>query len=151
VVPSPTPITMIEEKLVPILLQNNVIPIICGGGGIPVILKNNKLQGIAAVIDKDFAASNVANSLNVEKLLILTAVDYVYLNYQNEKLRKILTNLTVSEAENLIKEGHFAKGSMLPKIEAAINFVKNHSHREAIITSLTSFLDPTKGTRIVNG
>jgi len=135
VVPSPEPIDILEKDVVNKMLNEKIMVISCGGGGIPVI-KNNDRQylGIDAVIDKDKASAKLATTLDADKLVILTDVEKVYLNY-NKPNQKALDSLSVDEAEKCLEEGHFLKGSMAPKIEACIEFVKL-SGKEAIITSL---------------
>ena len=137
VVPSPQPIDIIEKNIIKQLVENDNIVIACGGGGIPVI-KTDKielLEGVAAVIDKDRSAALLARLIDADTLLILTAVDKVCLNYNTENQIE-LNSISVKEALNYIEAGHFAKGSMLPKIEACIEFVKGNSSKKAIIGSL---------------
>ena len=133
------------------LSNNNHIVIACGGGGIPVIEKRG-LHGVSAVIDKDLSSSKLADLINADYLIILTAIDKVEINYNTKDAIK-LDNITVEQAENYIKEGHFAKGSMLPKIEATINFVKGDDNRTAIIANLkdcNKLFEYNIGTKIVN-
>lgn len=132
VVPSPMPIDIIEKNVIKKLFDNSVV-IAAGGGGIPVI-KNESLSGVEAVIDKDRTAALLGKLIGADTLLILTAVDKVYLNYNKENQIDV-DYMTVNEAKKYISEGHFARGSMLPKIEACIDFVKG-SNRKAIISSL---------------
>ena len=146
VVPSPKPIDIIEKNVIEQLVDNDNIVIAVGGGGIPVI-KTDKielLEGVEAVIDKDRSAALLAKEIKADTLLILTAVDKVCLNYNTENVKELDT-LTVLEAENYINEGHFAKGSMLPKVEACIDFVKGDDSRKAIISSLEKASDAVKG------
>ena len=146
VVPSPKPIDIIEKNVIEQLVDNDNIVIAVGGGGIPVI-KTDKielLEGVEAVIDKDRSAALLAKEIKADTLLILTAVDKVCLNYNTPQVKE-LSSLTVEEAENYINEGHFAKGSMLPKVEACIDFVKNDDSRKAIISSLEKASDAVKG------
>ena len=137
VVPSPQPIDIIEKNIIKQLVENDNIVIACGGGGIPVIKtdKTELLEGVAAVIDKDRSAALLARLIDADTLLILTAVDKVCLNYNTENQIE-LNSISVKEALNYIEAGHFAKGSMLPKIEACIDFVKGNSSKKAIIGSL---------------
>lgn len=146
VVPSPKPIDIIEKRVIKQLVDSDNIVIAVGGGGIPVIKtdKNELLEGVAAVIDKDRSASLLAREIEADMLLILTAVDRVYLNYNKEN-QKQLSKLTVKEARNYINEGQFAKGSMLPKIEACLDFVNNNENKKAIIGSLEKAEDAIKG------
>lgn len=137
VVPSPKPIDIIEKNVIKQLVENDNIVIAVGGGGIPVI-KTDKielLEGVEAVIDKDRSAALLANLIDADTLLILTTVDKVCINY-NKPDQKELDTMTITEAEKYINEEQFAKGSMLPKVEACIEFVKNNPGKKAIIGSL---------------
>ena len=135
VVPSPKPINIIELNVIKQLIENNNIVIAVGGGGIPVIKTENGYVGTDAVIDKDLSSAKLATKLNADILLILTAVDKVYINYNKEN-QESLDEITLEEAQKYIEEGQFAKGSMLPKVEACMNFVKSYPEGKAIITSL---------------
>lgn len=135
VVPSPKPIAIIEKNIIKQLLENDNLVIAVGGGGIPVVNKNGFLNGVDAVIDKDRSAALLAKEVEADMLLILTAVDKVYLNY-NQENQLALDKITVDDAEKYIADGHFAKGSMLPKIEACLEFVKGNPTKKAIIGSL---------------
>ncbi len=149
VVASPKPIDIVEKETIKYLMEHNHIVIACGGGGIPVIEKNG-LHGISAVIDKDLSSSKLANLIDAEYLVILTNVDKVELDYLTPKAKKLDT-LTTYEALEYIKQGHFKEGSMLPKIQAAINFIENNPKRKVIITSLNSMVrifDNDTGTMI---
>ncbi len=146
VVPSPKPIDIIEKRVIKQLVENDNIVIAVGGGGIPVI-KTDKielLEGVEAVIDKDRSASLLAKLIEADTLLILTAVDKVCINFNKEN-QKELDTLTIEEAEKYIQEEQFAKGSMLPKIEACIDFVKNNPGKKAIIGSLEKAEQAIKG------
>ncbi|MDD5979856.1 MAG: carbamate kinase [bacterium] len=146
VVPSPKPIDIIEKNIIRQLVDNDNIVIAVGGGGIPVI-KTNKielLEGVEAVIDKDRSAALLAKEIDADILLILTTVDKVYLNYNTDK-QVALDTITVDEAEKYISDGHFAKGSMLPKVEACIDFVRDSLDKIAIISSLE------KANEAING
>lgn len=137
VVPSPKPMDIIEKNVIRNLVNHDTLVIAVGGGGIPVI-KTDKielLEGVEAVIDKDRSAALLAREIDADVLLILTAVDKVSLRY-NTPDQEDLDHLTVDEAKKYIDEGHFAKGSMLPKIEACISFVEGNSGKKAIIGSL---------------
>jgi carbamate kinase len=136
VVPSPKPQKIIEIEGIKDLVKIGVIVITCGGGGIPVFMKNGKLTGVEAVIDKDYASQKLATALKAETLVILTDIDYVYLNY-GENNQKPLKKITVKEAMELLKEGHFKEGSMKPKIEASIEFLRRGG-KKVIITELSS-------------
>ena len=146
VVPSPKPIDIIEKNVIKQLVDNDNIVIAVGGGGIPVI-KTNKielLEGVEAVIDKDRSAALLAKEIDADILLILTAVDKVYLNYNTDK-QVALDTITVDEAEKYIADGHFAKGSMLPKVEACMDFVRDSLDKIAIISSLEEASEAIKG------
>ncbi|MCI2959788.1 carbamate kinase [Pediococcus pentosaceus] len=151
VVPSPKPIDVVESDVVEIMVKNKIIPISVGGGGVPVIKTTNSLVGKEAVIDKDFASEKLAEKVNADMLVILTAVDNVYINF-NKPNQKKLEKINIAELKTYIKDGQFAKGSMLPKVEAAIDFVQNTKNGSAIITSLQNvgkFLEDGSGTIIV--
>ena len=135
VVPSPLPIDIIEKDAIKSLMKAGQVVICAGGGGIPVIKDNDKLEGVAAVIDKDYASSKLADLIDADYLVILTAVDNVYVNYRKDNEKK-LENVSTSELENYLNEGHFAKGSMYPKVQACLNFVKSGKNKTAIIASL---------------
>ena len=134
VVPSPLPIDIIEKETIKTLLDNGQVVICAGGGGIPVIQKENRLEGVAAVIDKDYASAKLAELINAAYLVILTAVDYVSINYKKED-EMILTNVNQEMMERYLEQGHFAKGSMYPKVQAVLNFLKS-SNGTAVIASL---------------
>ena len=136
VVPSPLPIDIVEKDSILQLVQNGNIVIACGGGGIPVVKNGDgDYTGVAAVIDKDFASEKLAELVDAEYLFILTAVDRVCINY-NKPDQKELTEITVEEAEKLAAEGHFAPGSMLPKVVACKTFASSKEGRKAVIVSL---------------
>ncbi|GAA0743038.1 carbamate kinase [Clostridium oceanicum] len=136
VVPSPKPKSVVEEDIVRTLINDGHIVITAGGGGVPVIEKENgDIEGVSAVIDKDFAAEKIAEIMDADKLLILTAVEKVAINY-NQPNREDLSFMTIKEAEKYIKEGHFAPGSMLPKVKAAVKFADSLNGRKTIITAL---------------
>ncbi len=135
VVPSPQPINIVEKHLITSIIANGDLVITCGGGGIPVVRKNGGYQGVPAVIDKDFASEELAEEINADLLMILTAVEQVALNFGTPE-EKALTQLEVEKAREYCDEGHFAPGSMLPKVKAAINFAESKEGRRALITSL---------------
>ena len=135
VVPSPKPINIVELESVKKLVKSNCVVITVGGGGIPVIKEENSFKGVDAVIDKDLSSAKLATQLNADILLILTTVERVCINYNKEN-EQALDRLTVEEAKKYIEQNEFAKGSMLPKIEACLNFVTNYPEGKAIITSL---------------
>lgn len=135
VVPSPKPKKIVEIKTIKTLLKKGNIVIACGGGGIPVIKNRNGYKGVDAVIDKDRTSARLALDLKADMLLILTAVDQVYINYNEEDEQKI-RKMTIQEAKDFIKEKEFSEGSMLPKVEACIEFASKTSKGYAMITSL---------------
>jgi carbamate kinase len=144
VVASPMPRRIVEFSCLRELWDTTIV-ITAGGGGIPVIEhEDGSLEGVAAVIDKDLAASRLADDIDADILMILTEVEKVALNF-NKPDQVDLGQLTVADAEKYIKEGHFAPGSMLPKIQAAVNFVKENPGKKAIITSLFKALDALDG------
>ncbi len=145
VVPSPLPKDVVEKDIVETLVDAGHIVITVGGGGIPVVKEDNHLVGVPAVIDKDFASSKVAEILNADYLFILTAVSHVSINF-NQPNQMELEKLTVSEAKKYMDENHFASGSMLPKIQAAINFAESKKGRKAIIASLEKAKEAMEGT-----
>jgi len=150
VVPSPKPKKVLEINAIKNLLEDGKIVIAGGGGGIGVIEKNGDYLGIACVIDKDLTASLMAKELNAQLFIISTAVPYVYLNY-GKKNKKPLRKVNLSEIIKYHEEGHFPKGNMGPKIEAAIEFLKNGG-KEVIITSpenIERALEKKAGTRII--
>ncbi|HQL52628.1 MAG: carbamate kinase [Patescibacteria group bacterium] len=151
VIPSPEPINIIEKEIIKKLLKEKIIIIASGGGGIPVIKKDNKLIGIEAVIDKDKASALLANEISADELIIATAVEKVYLNYKKSNQQE-LNKVNLKEIKKYLEAGHFAKGSMLPKIQAVIKFLENGG-KKAIITSpekLSEALAGKTGTHITN-
>ena len=133
VVPSPKPIDVIEKNTVNALIKDGCVVITVGGGGIPVVRRDGKLYGTPAVIDKDFASAKLAELVKADALVILTAVDRVCINWGKPN-QESLAEMTVEQAEQYCTEGHFAPGSMLPKVKAAISFAQ--SGGQAIIASL---------------
>jgi carbamate kinase len=149
VVPSPKPVDVVEKDMVNTLIDAGHVVITVGGGGIPVIEKDGKLVGVPAVIDKDFASAKLAELVKADALVILTAVDRVAINWGKPN-QQSLEHMTCAEAEQYCKEGHFAPGSMLPKVQAAMSFAKTGG--EAIIASLenaAAALRGESGTKIV--
>ncbi len=144
VVASPKPIDVAEKETVEALVEKGHIVITVGGGGIPVIREGNRLVGVPAVIDKDFASEKIAELLDADYLIILTAVEKVAINYGKEN-EKWLSKLSVEEANQYIEEGHFAPGSMLPKVQAALQFASSKPGRRALITSLEKAKDGIEG------
>ncbi|MFL2134587.1 carbamate kinase [Desemzia sp. FAM 24101] len=135
VVPSPTPISIKEHKVIDQLVKSGVVTITVGGGGIPVIQRGNSVEGVEAVIDKDFASQKLAELVQADLLVILTGVDNVYINF-NQPDQKKLEEVSINEMKQYMKENQFATGSMLPKVQAAIQFVDQYPEGKAIITSL---------------
>lgn len=133
VVASPRPVDVVEKEAVESLSQAGQLVITVGGGGIPVIRKDGKLQGVPAVIDKDFASAKLAELVKADLLIILTAVDRVAIHFGKPEQRQLET-MTLEEAQRYMDEGHFAPGSMLPKVQAAMGFVR--AGGKAIIASL---------------
>jgi len=147
VVASPRPLTILNQRSIEKLARDQQIVIAVGGGGVPVFwVAENKLQGIAAVIDKDLASSTLAVSINADKFFILTDVPKVCINY-NTPQEKQLNRISVKLAKMYLEEGHFAEGSMAPKMRAAIYFV-THTGKDAIITSADALGKDNGGTRI---
>jgi len=151
VVPSPLPQEIVELDAVRELLNAGIITITVGGGGIPVIRnEDGDIQGVAAVIDKDYASSLLARFINADLLLISTAVEQVYLNFGKPDQKEIDV-MNLAEARRYMEEGHFAKGSMLPKIQAIIWFLESGG-KEALITNpanIARALRGETGTRII--
>jgi len=144
VVPSPMPIEIVEQDAIKKLVKEGFTVVGVGGGGIPVIRnERGELEGIAAVIDKDNASSLLAINIKADLFIISTAVEKVYLNY-NKPDQTAIDRMTVAEAKKYIKEGHFAKGSMLPKIEAIVRFLEAGG-KEAIVTNPESLEKALKG------
>lgn len=153
VVPSPKPIDVIEKRAVEGLISQGCVVITVGGGGIPVVRKDGKLYGTPAVIDKDFASEKLAELIDADELVILTAVEKVAINYRKEN-EEWLSNLTTTKAKELASQGHFAPGSMLPKVQACVQFAESKPGRVAIITSLDKALQALHGdtgTKVVLG
>ncbi|MRG88796.1 carbamate kinase [Limosilactobacillus reuteri] len=144
VVPSPLPMKIMELDSIKTLIDADKLVIAGGGGGVPVIITDKGLEGVPAVIDKDRSSALLADKIDADKLIILTAVDHVYINYGKPD-EKALKTLNVAEAQKYMKEGQFAAGSMLPKIEACLSFVEGHPEREALITSLDGLDDALAG------
>jgi carbamate kinase len=145
VVASPKPVAVIEIDAVNTLVDNGHIVITVGGGGIPVVKDGHKgYRGVAAVIDKDWASAKLAELIKADSLIVLTGVDRVAINFGKPD-QKNLEKMSVSEAETYMKEGQFGAGSMLPKVEAALMFVRQGGGKEAIITSLEKVKDAIAG------
>ena len=152
VVPSPKPLKIVEERAIKSLLEAGDIVIAAGGGGIPVVMKEDgDLEGVDVVIDKDLASSVLARDIKSDYLIMLTGVEHVFLNFKQPNERT-LNALTVKEAQRYLKEGHFPEGSMGPKVQAAINFL-TWGGESALITSIDKVKDALEGltgTKITN-
>lgn len=144
VVPSPKPIDVVEKSAVESLIKAGCVVITVGGGGIPVVLRDGKLYGTPAVIDKDFASEKLAELVDADLLVILTAVEQVAVNFNKPDV-KWLSKLTPADAAKYTAEGQFAPGSMLPKVQAAVQFAESKKGRKAIITSLNKALEALNG------
>ena len=144
VVASPKPAEIIEIGTIRTMVESGDLVIACGGGGIPVTRQGNHLKGASAVIDKDFASCLLAQELDVDILIILTAVEKVAINFGKPN-EQWLEDLTVEEAKKYMEEGHFAPGSMLPKVQAAVDFASSKEGRTALITLLEKSKDGIQG------
>ena len=144
VVASPRPAEIIEIGTIRTMVDSGDLVIACGGGGIPVVRQGNHLKGASAVIDKDLASCLLAKELDADYLIILTAVERVALNFGTPE-EKWLDQVSVEEAEQYIREGHFAPGSMLPKVQAAVDFAGSKPGRTALITLLEKSREAVQG------
>lgn len=135
VVASPQPKEIVEKEALQALVAANVVTICAGGGGIPVIESSGLYQGVEAVNDKDFSAAVLADAMGADRLIILTGVEHIYINYGKPE-EQALGTMTPEEAKEYVAGGHFAAGSMLPKVEAAVRFVASDPKRQAVITSI---------------
>lgn len=144
VVASPKPAEIIEIGTIRTMVESGDLVIACGGGGIPVTRQGNHLKGASAVIDKDFASCLLAQELDADFLFILTAVEKVAINFGKPN-EQWLEDLTVEEAKKYMEEGHFAPGSMLPKVQAAVDFASSKEGRTALITLLEKSKDGIQG------
>ena len=145
VVPSPVPVKIVELPIVEQLVSAHNIVITVGGGGIPVVENGaGDYEGVAAVIDKDRACAKLALDVKADMLVILTAVEKVSINYRKPD-QKDLDRMTIAEARQYIEQGHFAPGSMLPKIESCISFLENSAAGSALITSLEKAREALQG------
>lgn len=150
VVPSPEPIEIVELEVIQGLVEDGVLVIACGGGGIPVIWRDGKLQGVEAVIDKDRASALLASKVGVDLFVISTDTDFVYLDYKKPSQRP-LTKVTATEVQAYLEAGHFPPGNMGPKIESVLRFLRSGGS-EAIITScenLRKAIAGSAGTHIL--
>lgn len=143
-VAAPRPIDIIEIDAITSLVNCNQVVIACGGGGIPVLQQGSHLKGASAVIEKDYTAGKLAELIDADELIILTSVEKVGLNHgaSNETL---LGSISVSDAKAYMADGHFAKHSMLPKIEASVDFIEKRQGRTALITSFNKLNDAVAG------
>ena len=144
VVAAPKPISIVEIDAIRTLAEAGQVVIACGGGGIPVIEQNHVLKGASAVIEKDSIAGKLAGDLRVDELIILTSVPFVYRRFGKEDQTPI-EHMTAAEAKELIAGGEFEKGTMLPKIEAAISYLESVPEGSVLITSLSAVSDAIKG------
>src|SRR5438093_1693787 len=146
VVPSPTPLDILEKETIIRLFEAGTVVISAGGGGVPVIRgKNGKIKGVEAVLDKDRTAALLAKTLGVETLLILTDVEKVFINYGKSDQRP-LDRVTVQDCKKYLSEGQFPEGSMGPKIESAVTFLSGSSGRRVVVASLEMAEEALKGT-----
>ncbi|MCZ9311139.1 carbamate kinase [Weissella koreensis] len=145
VVPSPKPINIVEAKSIETLANSGAVLIAGGGGGIPVVKTTNGYDGVEAVIDKDFTAAKLAEVVDADELVILTAVDMAYIKFGTPD-EKPLHEITISEARKYVEDGEFAEGSMKPKILALISFVERTGKR-AVMTSLENIAEYSKNGR----
>ena len=145
IIAAPKPVDIVEKDAIKALVDANQVVIACGGGGIPVLSQENKLQGASAVIEKDLAAGKLAQLLDADMLVILTSVDKVCLNFEKED-EKALDTMTVAQAKEYLAEGQFGEGTMAPKIEAAIDFIGEAAIRSVLITKLNK-----EGTELTGG
>ncbi len=145
IVAAPKPVDIVEIDAIRALLDADQVVVACGGGGIPVLSQNHHLKGASAVIEKDLAAGKLAELLEVDMLVILTSVDNVCLHYGTDQ-QKPLTSMSVAQAREYMEQGQFGEGDMLPKIQAAIDFIGDSAVRSVLITRLN-----TDGSKITGG
>jgi carbamate kinase len=144
VVPSPEPIDIVELEVIRDLVEQGVLVIACGGGGIPVVWRNGRLQGVEAVIDKDRASALLASRLGVDLFVISTDTDFVYLDYKKPTQRP-LRRAAAAELDEFAKAGHFPPGNMGPKIESVLRFLRNGG-KEAVITACENLCQAVVGS-----
>ncbi len=143
VVPSPIPESIVESPIINDLVRNGEIVIASGGGGIPVVKEGDKINGVEAVIDKDRAGCLLAEEIESDIFLVLTDVSNAYINYGQED-EKAIGEISIEDMEEHIEKGHFGEGSMKPKVQAAVDFVKNGGQK-AIITSIENVSEAVQG------
>lgn len=143
VVPSPEPVEIVELEVIRSLMNDGVMVVACGGGGIPVVRCGEELKGIEAVIDKDRASALLASQLHVDIFAISTDVDFVYLDYKRPTQRRV-DSITVSELEAHYRAGHFPAGNMGPKVESAVHFLRSGG-KQVVITSYEHMIDAVAG------
>src|SRR2546428_7881269 len=150
-VPSPDPKAVVEDDAIRVLVDDESVVIACGGGGIPVIRQGTRLHGVEAVIDKDLAAERLATSIHAENLVILTDVEGVYINY-GKRDQQLLSKISRDELEKYAEKGFFATGSMGPKVEAAIRFLRNGGKRSVLanLGDLGKAIKGSTGTQVTN-
>lgn len=146
IVAAPKPMNIVEIDAIRALSDADQVVIACGGGGIPVLEQDNNLKGASAVIEKDLAAGKLADLLEADRLVILTSVERVCLNFGTQE-EQPLDEMTVEDAKRYAAEGHFGEGTMLPKIQAAIDYIGNSAVRSVLIAKLESALDGVSGLK----
>lgn len=144
VVASPKPIDIVEINTIRQLVDHGTVVIACGGGGVPVIRQENQYHGVDAVIDKDSSAALLARLLDADKFIILTAVSRVMIHF-GKPHQKAIAKMNLEEAKRYVTEGHFAPGSMLPKVLASMDFVTNKPDSQALIASLEDVSEALQG------
>ncbi len=144
VVASPKPIDIVEKDTVRLMLEAGQVVVSAGGGGIPVVRQGNHLKGVSAVVDKDWASAKLAEMIDADMLIILTAVEKVAINFRKPN-EQWLDRLSIEQAERHIAEGHFAEGSMQPKVQAALAFAKSGPGRKTLITLLSKAREGIEG------
>jgi carbamate kinase len=144
VVASPRPVDVIEKETVRAMLDAGQVVITVGGGGIPVIRQGNHLKGASAIVDKDWASAKLAEMIDADLLIILTAVEKVAINFGKPD-EQWLDHLSLDDAKRYLAEGHFAKGSMRPKVEAALSFAESKPGRKTLITMLSKAKEGIEG------
>jgi carbamate kinase len=143
IVPSPSPVSILENNIIRKCLDQNIMVIAVGGGGIPVIVENEDIQGVEAVVDKDRSSAVLANELGVSYMIISTDVDFVYLDYKKSG-QVAIDEMSIAEAKNYLEQGQFATGSMRPKIESAIDFIRRGGE-EVLITDPSHLVQGARG------